>query len=399
MRRSVEKWDCVCEDDQSSEAPLSARRKMNKPLPEAAPVRRSDHVVRTDPVIANPLAISALILATCAIIYALYVGKEVALPIMLAVVLKLLLQPLMDCLRYRLRLPAAFAAIIMIVCLFGVIATVVFTVSGPASGWISKAPEVLPLLKQKLVPLRGPIDYLQSAFKELEEVATPAARNAEVPTVAVKDSTPVASKLAWATATVLTRLFTTMVVLFFLLAAGDRLLRGLIEVLPHFSDKRQAAEIAAEIQRQIGGYLFTITFMNTAVGIVTGLAMWGCGLGDPILWGSMAFLLNYVPILGPLTGVGIFLLVGIVALPWPWAAVLPACVYLLIYIAEGEIITPLLLAKRFTLNPVLVIVSLFFWHSIWGVLGALLAVPLLAMFKITADRIKSLQPAGHIVGA
>jgi predicted PurR-regulated permease PerM len=372
---------------------------MNKDVHEADPTRRSDLVGRTDPVLGNPLSISALILATLATVYALYVGKEVVLPIMLAVVLKLLLQPLMDFLRYRLHLPAAFAAIIMIVCLFGVIATVAFTISGPASGWISKAPEVLPLLKQKLVLLRGPIDYLQSAFKELEEVATPAGQNAEVPTVAVKDSTPVASKLAWATATVLTRLFTTMVILFFLLAAGDRLLRGLIEVLPHFSDKRQAADIAAEIQRQIGGYLFTITLMNTAVGIVTGLAMWGCGLGDPVLWGSVAFLLNYVPILGPLAGVGMFLLVGIVALPWPWAALLPAGIYLLIHIAEGEIITPLLLAKRFTLNPVLVIVSLFFWHSIWGVLGALLAVPLLAMFKITADRIKTLKPAGHIVGA
>ena len=184
-----------------------------------------------------------------------------------------------------------------------------------------------------------------------------------------------------------------------MLAAGDRLLRGLIEVLPTFSDKRQAADIAGEIQRQIGGYLFTITLMNSVVGIVTGVAMWGCGLGDPILWGSAAFLLNYVPILGPLAGVGMFLLAGIVTLEWPLTALLPAGIYLLIHIVEGEIITPLLLAKRFTLNPVLVIVSLFFWHSIWGVPGALLAVPLLAMSKITADRIKALQPAGHIIGA
>jgi predicted PurR-regulated permease PerM len=189
------------------------------------------------------------------------------------------------------------------------------------------------------------------------------------------------------------------VILFFLLAAGDRLLRGLIEVLPRFSDKRQAVDIAGEIQKQIGGYLFIITLMNTAVGLLTGLAMWSCGLGDPILWGVAAFLLNYVPIIGPLVGVGIFLLAGIVALEWPWNAFLPAGLYLLIHIAEGEIITPLLLAKRFTLNPVVVIVSLFFWHALWGVPGALLAVPLIAMFKIASDRIESLRPAGHIIGA
>jgi predicted PurR-regulated permease PerM len=115
--------------------------------------------------------------------------------------------------------------------------------------------------------------------------------------------------------------------------------------------------------------------------------------------GRLALLLNYVPILGPLTGIGIFLLVGIVTLEGPWHALLPAFLYTLIHIAEGEVITPLLLAKRLTLNPVIVIVSLFLWHALWGVPGALLAVPLLAMFKIICDRVEPLKPAGHVIGA
>jgi predicted PurR-regulated permease PerM len=109
--------------------------------------------------------------------------------------------------------------------------------------------------------------------------------------------------------------------------------------------------------------------------------------------------LNYVPILGPLTGIGIFLVAGIVTLEWPWGALLPAGLYLLIHIAEGETITPLLLASRFKLNPVLVIVSLFFWHAVWGIPGALLAVPLLAMFKILCDHVDSLKPVAHIIAA
>jgi predicted PurR-regulated permease PerM len=113
----------------------------------------------------------------------------------------------------------------------------------------------------------------------------------------------------------------------------------------------------------------------------------------------MAFLLNYIPILGPMTGVVIFFLVGVVTFDWPWYAFVPAGIYLLIHIAEGETITPMLLAKRFTLNPVLVMVSLFFWHTIWGIPGALLAVPLLAIFKIVADRIEPLKPIGHIIGS
>jgi predicted PurR-regulated permease PerM len=209
----------------------------------------------------------------------------------------------------------------------------------------------------------------------------------------------VAANLARGTLATVGRFFATMVILFFLLAAGDRLLRGFIDILPRFSDKQQAVEIAFEIQRNIGGYLITITVMNCLVGIATALAMWSTGLGDPILWGAMAFLLNYIPILGPLTGIGIFLIAGILALEWPLFALLPAALYTLIHVAEGELITPMLLAKRFTLNPVIVIVSLFFWHALWGIPGALLAVPVLAMFKIVADRIEPLKPMGHVIGA
>jgi predicted PurR-regulated permease PerM len=139
--------------------------------------------------------------------------------------------------------------------------------------------------------------------------------------------------------------------------------------------------------------------MNTVVGIATGLAMWACGLGDPILWGSTALLLNYVPILGPLVGIGIFLVAGIITLDGPWVALMPAGLYLIIHIAEGETITPMLLANRFRLNPVLVIVSLLFWHAMWGIPGALLAVPLLAMFKILSDHVQALKPVAHIISA
>jgi predicted PurR-regulated permease PerM len=373
---------------QKSTAAVLAKAKPNPVDAPLAPKSGSNDLLST----------GVLVVAILAFIGALYVGKEIVLPLALAIVLKLLLQPVLDVLCSKLRLPTTLGALILICGLVAGLATVAFTVSGPASGWIQKAPEVLPTLKEKLVLLRQPIEYIQKAFKEVEDAATPAVQG-EPPPVAVKDQSGIAGKLAAGTIAALAGLLSTMVILFFLLAAGDRLLRGFIEVLPTFSDKRQAAEIASEIQLQIGGYLITISIMNLAVGIVAGLAMWACGLGDPVLWGSLAFLLNFVPILGPLTGIGIFLLAGVVTLDWPWQALLPAVVYTLIHIAEGEIITPMILAKRFTLNPVLVILSLFFWHALWGIPGALLAVPLLAMFKIICDRIEPLQPAGHIIGA
>jgi predicted PurR-regulated permease PerM len=356
-------------------------------------------IIRPNGVLSQPTLVCLLILTAFSVLAALYVGKDVVLPVMLAVLLKLLLQPIVDFLCTRLRVPPVASALILILLLFGSIAVIGFSISVPASGWIQKAPEVLPSLKEKLNVLRQPIDYMQRAFKEIEEVAAPGANDPNAPTVKVREQSAIAASLARGTLATLGRFFATMVILFFLLAAGDRLLRGFIEILPRISDKQQAVDIAFEIQRSIGGYLLTISVMNALVGIVTGLAMWGSGLGDPILWGAMAFLLNYIPILGPLTGIGIFLVAGILALDWPWLALLPAFLYMLIHIAEGELVTPMLLAKRFILNPVVVIVSLFFWHALWGISGAFLAVPLLAMFKIVADRVEPLKPIGHVIGA
>jgi predicted PurR-regulated permease PerM len=341
-----------------------------------------------------------LVLAILAIVYTLYLGKEILLAITLALVLKLLLQPAMRFLHERLRLPGALAALLLIIAVFGAITAVGFTISVPASGWIQKAPESLPLLKEKLAILRQPLDFLQNGLKELENITGPTGgAEGAGQTVTVKQGSGLAGYLATGTATTLSRSFTTVIILFFLLASGDRLLRGFVEVLPRFKDKRTAVEIASEIEENISGYLLTITMMNALVGVATGIAMQLCGLGDPILWGVMAFLLNYVPILGPMTGVVIFFLVGIVTFDWPWYGFVPAGIYLLIHIAEGETITPMLLAKRFTLNPVLVIISLFLWYTIWGIPGALLAVPLLAIFKIVADRIEPLKPIGHIIGS
>jgi predicted PurR-regulated permease PerM len=331
---------------------------------------------------------------------ALYFGKELILPLILALVLRLIFGPAQRFLTERGRLPASLAAILLVLVCFSAIAIAAFTMSVPASNWLQKAPETLPLLKEKLAVLRQPIDYLQQGLRELENATTATGQQSpSEPTVTVKQPSVLAGHLATGTATTLARLFTTMVFLFFLLASGDRLLRGYIEVLPRISDKKQALDIANEIEHKITTYLVTVTLMNIAVGVATGSVMWGIGLGDPLLWGIAAFLLNYIPILGPFAGMVMFFAAGVLTYEWPWYAFMPAGAYLLIHIVEGEIVTPMLLSSRLTLNPVLVIVSLFFWHTLWGIPGALLAVPLLAIIKILCDRIDQFKPIGHIIGS
>jgi predicted PurR-regulated permease PerM len=211
------------------------------------------------------------------------------------------------------------------------------------------------------------------------------------------EGTGLSERLISSTRNVVSGLGETVLVLFFLLISGETFLRRLVEILPRFKNKRQAVDIANQIESDIAAYLVTITTMNAAVGIATGVAVAFAGLGDPLLWGTVAFLLNYVPILGPMIGVVVFGLAGLLTIDTLWMAFLPAALYFGIHLIEGETITPMLLARRFTINPVLVIVSLVFWYWMWGVPGAILATPLLAVTKIICDRIESLSAFGHFI--
>ena len=342
---------------------------------------------------------SLLTLALLACVYTLYFAKELLLPVTLALLFMLLLQAPMRLLTARLRLPSPLAAALVILALFGCVGLMALAVSIPASDWIAKAPQTFAVLQEKLAFLKQPLAALQKVLHGVEQVTTPNPSPQGGQPVTVQPGSGLLGEVFSGTTLTLSRTFTTIIVLFFLLSAGDRLLRGLVEVMPRFKEKRQVVEIAAEIEQSVSAYLLTVSLMNALVGVATGIAMWLCGLPNPLLWGVAAFLLNYIPILGPLTGVGMFFAAGLLSLAWPWQALLPPALYLLIHLLEGETITPMLLANRFTLNPVVVIVSLFFWHFIWGVPGAFLAVPLLATAKIVCDRIEPLRPLGHIVGS
>jgi predicted PurR-regulated permease PerM len=191
--------------------------------------------------------------------------------------------------------------------------------------------------------------------------------------------------------------FTTVLLLYFLLASGDTFLHRLVEILPRFAAKRQAVDITNQIQSDISAYLVIITVMNAALGVTMALVTWMAGLGDPILWGAVAFFLNYVPILGPTLAFSIFLLAGLLTVEPLWQALLPAAIYLGLHVIEGETLTPTLLARRFTLNPVLVMFSLVFWYWMWGIPGAILAMPMLAIAKIICDRVRPLAAFGHFL--
>ncbi len=356
-------------------------RQTDPPRPEPAPVLSA-----ADPKL---ILLSAQFLLL--LLAVLYAAGEIVMPVVLALLLKLLLEPVMRLLD-RLRLPRLLAALLVILAVFGTIIAVGAALSGPAQAWAAKLPTGIPRLQQRLSLLAQPIDTLRR-FLDSAGASAHSAGGAAAPA-----SGPGLSETVFVgTAHFAGGFFTMILLLFFLLVSGDTFLRRLVEILPRFRDKRQAVAITQQIESEISGYLFTITMMNLAVGAATAVAMWAAGVENPILWGTLAFLLNYVPILGPIVCLGVLLLVGLLSFDTLGRALLPVGMYFIIHLIEGEAITPMLVARRFTLNPVVVIVSLIFWHWMWGVPGAILAVPMLAMLKIVCDEIRPWAPLGHLI--
>jgi predicted PurR-regulated permease PerM len=322
-----------------------------------------------------------------AVMAALYLAASLVLPVVLAIVLKLLLQPLVRVLD-NIGVPRSLGALAAVVLVMLVLGGLVSALSGPATDWARRLPEALPKLENEVAILRGPIGMARATLGQLRNLGS---GSGEMPHATLL------SAVFSGTASVAAGMITTLVVLFYLLVNGETFLRRAVEILPRFAEKRQAVEISMHIERNISAYLITVMLINVVVGLLTAAVMWATGVSNPLLWGVIAFLVNFVPILGPVVGMAVFLMASVLTFGVTWWAVLPVGLYFGIHVLEGEFLTPMVLAKRFTINPVAVILALMFWYWMWGVPGAILAFPMLAIAKAICDNLLPLRALGHLL--
>jgi predicted PurR-regulated permease PerM len=327
--------------------------------------------------------------------FALRLGSAFFIPLFFAIILKFVLQPALRGAE-KLHFPRKLAAGMIVLMLLGGVGGIGSMLATPASEWMERIPEGLPQLKDKFRFLSKPVEKTQAVLAQAESMTSSSGQKVQPVMI---QGTRLSDRFFTMTQMFVSSALTTVLLLFFLLASGDTFLRRFVETLPTFRNKRQAVDITKQIEGDISVYLGTVTLMNACVGIATGLAMWAFGLGDPILWGTVAFLLNYLPIVGVMLGTGLFVVVGFMEIAEFWRALLPAAAYFCLHTLESSVITPMILAKRLTLNPVLVILSLVFWYWMWGFAGAIMAVPMLAVTKIICDRVEKLKHVGHFLGA
>jgi predicted PurR-regulated permease PerM len=187
------------------------------------------------------------------------------------------------------------------------------------------------------------------------------------------------------------------ILLYFLLAYDGVFLEKIIRITPRLADKKKAVSIIRDIEAHISRYLLTITAINIGLGVAVGVTVYFLGLRNPLMWGVMVALLNFVPYLGALTGIICMTLGAVLSYDsLGYALVFPGS-YLLLAILEGNFITPMILGRSLTLNPVLILIALAFWGWMWGISGMILAVPILASFKIFCDHIEPMAPIAEFM--
>jgi predicted PurR-regulated permease PerM len=342
---------------------------------------------------AQSRSISLIVIATILVFGALYFAREFFIPVALAALLSLVFSPIVRVLaRWHIPYPAGAALVLALV--IGAAAGGGYMIAGPVRAWVAAAPVALPKAARKLRAVVRPVEQVTRAATQVEQATGGAAPTRDV----VVQGPTLSSRLAGTSAAVLGGMLEVFLLLYALLAVGDLFLQKLVGMLPRRGDREKAVSIARATESSISAYLGLTALINISEGAVVAAAMAMLGMPTPLVWGTMVALAEFVPYVGMLAMLAVLTIAALTTFDTvPHALVVPA-VYLAINFVQGNIVTPLVMSRRLTLNPVAIFISLALWWWLWGIAGALLAVPLLATFKIVCDHVGSLASIGAFLG-
>ena len=349
----------------------------------------------------KPGIISLRICAIMLVLYALYFARSLVVPVATGIVFYLVLRPVV---RYggKMGVPSSVSAVGIMLGLLATLGVGMYLVIEPAKQTIVEAPRYLDTVKTKL-------SFITARLREVDDATDSIAKAADGEDPQESDETPVRVEIkqaAWAgnlsylsgTGSVVTFLTISGVLLYFLLAHGDDLLRRIMSSLPDFTSRRRLMEVIQHVQEGLGSYLAQVSTINLALGAAVGAAMWMLGMPSPVLWGVMAFAFNFIPIVGAIAGAAIIFVVALVSFEPTYYAFIVTLTYLTLTTVEGQFITPSILGRSMSMNPIMVFLAVSIWGWMWGLMGVFLAVPLLIATRMACESYEGLASLGLILG-
>lgn len=311
--------------------------------------------------------------------FALQAGAEFFLPLTAAIVIAIALVPVLEWLERR-GVPSGLASFLSLAAFLLVVNAALAIIVVPATGWFTRLPESIPRIQSNLAPL---IDFYSTLQKFVDRTLASMASGSEATAQAMAATAPtsVVDYFISAAPSAAIQLFFAVLVVFFFLAGWTRLRKGTIRRRGSFDGAMQTARVIQNVVDATADYLATITMINAILGLIVSLLLWALGMPSPFMWGGIVAICNFVPYLGPIVAAILLALGGLMTFDAVGFALLPALIFIGVHLVEANLITPLVLGRRLTVNPLLILVSLSFWGWVWGTPGALLAVPLLLIVQ------------------
>ncbi|MGE0733901.1 MAG: AI-2E family transporter [Alphaproteobacteria bacterium] len=338
---------------------------------------------------------SARTLAILAVLYTIYLAQDILMPITVAILLYLVLLPILRLLT-RLHIPQALGAGLITLSLIAAIGVSAFTLAAPIADWISRVPTAMGQIESRLAVLRKPVDEVKKATEQVEKLTDIDGDKAK-PQAVVVQAPGIMERVFSGLRAVGAQLAMILLLLMILLASGEMFKEKLVKIMPRLTDKKRAVTIMRSIEGEISNYLLTVTLINAGLGIATGVGLWAIGMTNAPLWGVMAAILNFIPYVGGIIGGVVVFAAALLALPTLTDAFFAIGIYFAIQLIESELVTPAIVGRRLSMNMVVIAVSLIFWAWMWGVMGALLAVPILVFCKVLCDNIDGLKVVGEFI--
>lgn len=331
------------------------------------------------------------IIATFAV---LHVAREIFIPLTLALMLSFVLTPLVTQLR-RIGLPRILGATVVVGALLVSATYATIAVSGPAAAWASRVPEVLRSVEGKVRPLRQPIQSLTELAERVEHITDVGAPSSSQAVTIEKESLMVSA--VGKTLSIFSGAVVLLIALYFLLVWGDVLLERILGYALALHNRERTLQVLETIHQRMSQYIGTVFAINFGLGCCVAAAMHWLQVPNPVLWGVFCAIATFIPYLGALVGTIIIGLVSLFTFPTLGAAALPPLAYFGLTFIEGNFVTPYILGRAFQLNPLVIFVWLVFWGWLWGVSGAIVAVPLLMLLKLTCENSDVLAPAARLI--
>lgn len=324
--------------------------------------------------------------------FVLSVGSVVFLPLVTAIILTIVLTPLADRL-IRIGLPNVLAsALSLIAAVIGVVFAILVIVQ-PAYDLVDQAPRLIARIGEQFSTLQGSFSWVSDINRQLARI-TGHSTGAEV----VVASPSMLEQVVIATPSVVLETLLTLLMTYFMIEARIRMKRRLLLDRHSFGASLRAARVMRDVQDRVASYIITVAQINLGVGVIVALGAWGLGLTAPIMWGGLAMVLNFLPYLGPLTMTALLALVGLGTADSVLLGLVPPLLFLALHAVESNVVTPSLLSARFTVNPVMILLAISYFSWIWGVIGALLSVPILLTLTALFEHLGKPNIVGFLFG-